>query len=89
MNFPNGIFFNLPHPNAPDFVKGAIGINRDQLMNWLKEQPEKINLDLKVSREGKSYCVVNDWQAPQKTNTPNDYKTDLNDSIDIDDGLPF
>lgn len=61
--FPKGMFFKLPHNNAPDFVKGKMLIRREDAIEYLKsEDSEWISLDLKVSRDGKPYAQVDDWK---------------------------
>jgi hypothetical protein len=81
-NFPKGLFFNLPHNNAPDFVKGAVNIKRDSFIEWLKTQDETVNIDLKISREGKAYAQVNEWK-------PEKQAPKIDDSFDDSGGLPF
>lgn len=71
--FPNGLIFKTPREGAPDFVKGAVSIKREELIEWLKsEQGEWVNLDLKKSKEGKLYFQVNDWKPESKTETVSD-----------------
>jgi len=36
--FAEGIYWNAPHANAPAFVVGRIGIQRDRLVAWLESQ---------------------------------------------------
>ncbi len=60
--FAKGIFFNKPHQNAPDFVKGKIDIKVDELLTFLKEHENAkgyVNLDLKESKGGKLYLELN------------------------------
>ncbi len=69
--FVNGLIVKAPHERAPDFVKCKISIKRKDLGNWLREQSDDwINLDVKVSKEGKWYAEINDWK-PNKQSTPN------------------
>ena len=81
--FVNGLIVKAPSDKAPDFIKCRISIKRKDLGNWLREQNEDwINLDVKVSKDGKWYAEVNGWkpqntpQAPQK-------------APDYDDDVPF
>ena len=47
---------------GPDFVKMKLGINKTQLMNWLKEtDPDEkgfIQVDICESKEGKLYAKI-------------------------------
>jgi hypothetical protein len=36
--FAEGVYWNAPHANAPAFVVGRIGIQRDRLVAWLQSQ---------------------------------------------------
>jgi hypothetical protein len=61
--FVDGLRFWLPREGAPDFVKGALSIDIAKLTNWLNNQTEdKIIIDLKVSRGGKSYAQLNTYK---------------------------
>ncbi len=66
--FPKGMFFNLPKDNAPDFVKGRLSINLQELIEWLTEQEgEKIEIDLLVSgKTGKGYTKVNTYKKDEQ-----------------------
>jgi hypothetical protein len=67
MEFPKGLFANKPHEKAPDFVKAGLNIKRDEFIEWLKGQPESVNLDIKESKDGsKWYASVNDWKQEKK-----------------------
>lgn len=61
--FVDGLLIKAPHEKAPEFVKCSISIKRKDLGNWLRAQTEDwINLDVKVSRDGKWYAEVNTWK---------------------------
>ena len=61
--FLNGLIFKLPNQQAPDFIKGSLSIKRQELIDELsKMSDEWINLDLKVSKEGKAYAQINMWK---------------------------
>ena len=65
--FVNGLIIKPPHDKAPDFVKCAISIKRKDLGNWLREKKDDwINLDVKVSKDGKWYAEVNNWKPNQE-----------------------
>jgi hypothetical protein len=61
--FVDGLFAKPPHERAPDFVKGRLSIKPAQFMDWLNQHVGKewLNLDIKVSKDGKWYCAVNDY----------------------------
>lgn len=61
-DFPKGINFYPPHEKAPDFVKGAITIQRDTMMEWLSQQKDTVRLDVKESKEGKLYLAINTYE---------------------------
>ena len=61
--FVNGLLVKAPHEKAPHFVKCSLSIKRKDFGNWLREKTDEwINVDVKVSREGKWYCEVNNWK---------------------------
>ena len=63
VKFVDGLIVKAPHANAPEFVKCAISIKRKDLGNWLRAQTDDwINVDVKVSRQGKWYASVNDFK---------------------------
>lgn len=67
----NGFYPKPKHENAPDFVIGKLSIRVDQfrefLGDYLKDNPgEWINIDMKVSKNGKGYAVIDNWEpSPQ------------------------
>jgi hypothetical protein len=60
-----GIFWNAPKETQPKWVVGSIGIHRDNLIQWLQEQP--------VSEKGYLYLDV-----AEKRGTPGEYNVALN-----------
>ena len=63
IQFVNGLIIKPPHEKAPDFVKAAISIKREELLTWLRTQTDEwINIDVKESKGGKWYAAVNDWK---------------------------
>lgn len=76
IQFINGLIVKAPNPKAPDFVKASLSIKREELIAWLQaQQGEWINADVKVSRNGKWYCAVNEWKPkddrqPARTSAP-------------------
>ena len=68
-NFPKGIFYKLPHQNAPDFVKGKLSIKVAELIQYLGTiQGEWLNLDIKISKQGKGYLSIDNWKPNQQNN---------------------
>lgn len=90
--FADGIYFNLPSRNAPEFIIGDIAINRDQFMNWLQAQPDKLRLSVKIAKSGKPYVAVNDWQPnsqqPPQQGYPNRQATNRQ-ATNIPQGHPM
>jgi len=67
--FADGVFFNKPHENAPDFVKGSVSFaDVAKAIEFLKkhQQQNKLNLDLLKSREGKLYFKLNTFVPKKK-----------------------
>lgn len=80
--FPKGLYFKEPHSNAPDFVKGQVSIKVEEFKSYLsKVKGEYLNIDLKVSKDGKAYAEVNTFKPEPKAKT--------SEFDDIDSGLPF
>ena len=71
--FPNGMWFNKPHENAPDFVIADINISVDRFIEWLKaqERSEKgyVRITGKRSKDGRYHAELNDWK-PTKNDVP-------------------
>ena len=82
MEFPKGLFANKPNEKAPDFIKAKLNIDREEFIAWLKDQPEKVNIDIRESKDGtKWFAAVNDWKPEKKAE---------NEPEPIGDGdLPF
>ncbi|MBE9515977.1 MAG: hypothetical protein IME93_03250 [Proteobacteria bacterium] len=85
VEFPNGLMVKAPHDRAPDFVKGQISIRREEFITWLQgKSGDWVNLDIKVSKQGKWYAAINDWKpqgnAPQRQSEPSSEKDDFGDS---------
>lgn len=68
--FVNGLIAKAPHDNAPEYVKAKLSIKREELRAWLDTKSEDwINLDVKVSQNGKWYAAVDNWK-PNTNGTP-------------------
>lgn len=63
VRFVDGLLAKKPHEKAPEFVKCALSIRREELAQWLLNQEgEWLSIDVKESRNGKWYCAVNEWK---------------------------
>ena len=56
-----------PKEGKVDFVKCQLSIKKDQFTNWYKKKLENkddewINIDVLVSKQGKWYCVENNFK---------------------------
>ena len=74
IGFADGIFPKAPPPNAPDFVKAQIKIKIDDAIAFLESKRDLgedwIDLEVKVSRAGKWYASVDNWQEDGNENKP-------------------
>jgi hypothetical protein len=67
-DFVGGLYPKPKAPAAPDFVIGKLSINIAQFREWMKDHikahpgEDWLNIDLKVSKAGKGYAVVDDWK---------------------------
>ena len=63
-----GLYPKQKHENAPDFVIGKLSINVVQFREWMKAHLSAnpgldwINIDMKISREGKGYAALDTWK---------------------------
>ena len=90
--FPEGLFFKEPHSNAPDFVKGSVSIKVEDFKKYLsKVKGEWLNIDLKISLDGKAYAQINTFKPDKAKSSPPPKKDVVLDEgfDDMDDDLPF
>jgi len=89
--FIDGLFFNLPHEKAPQFIKGSIAISKAKFLEWLQKEDTNengyIKIDLKISKAGKPYAEVNNWK-PENQAVLNKQIIDINEEINIEE-FPF
>lgn len=88
--FVNGLRCFKPNDSAPNFIKANLVINKKEMSEWLKTQPDEIRIDIKESRDkGTWYSSVNNY-VPRETTTSPSY-SNLSNPITQDDGgdLPF
>ena len=88
--FVDGVWFNNPHPKAPDFVIGSISYKKDVFIEWLQKQTADENgyvkTDVKKAKtEGKNYMELNTWK---KGDTADQSKNQSEEVID-EDSIPF
>ena len=89
--FVNGLIVKAPRDGAPEWLKFSISIKRKDLGNWLREKQEEwINVDVKMSKNGKMYAEVNNWK-PNKDKTNEVVKEPVYGSLedDFNDPIPF
>ena len=87
----DGIYFNPPHENAPDFVLGSISMRPEQFTDWLsRQQPNEkgyVRLSVKRSKAGKIYVALDDYKPKE---TPQRPAQETRDDFDDDDAsIPF
>lgn len=95
--FPEGIYFKKPREGAPAFVKGDISIQPEKLYQWAKQYTNEkgyVNMDLKISKEGKLYLQLNTYGVVKKEEgeaTPQELKADTTTYNDngVDKKIPF
>lgn len=88
IEFPDGLFVNKPHENAPNFVKCNISIDRERFIKFLQSKSDEfVNLDVQEAKStGNWYAKVNNWvPAPRQTTPSNSSPADDK----FDDDVPF
>ena len=90
IEFVNGLIVKEPHQNAPDFVKCAISIKREELIEWLtNREGDWVNIDVKESKGGKWYAAVSHFR-PKQQNAPQETKPGANvPAAEYSDDIPF
>ena len=62
-DFVDGLMAKKPNEKAPDFVKCALSIKREDLITWLTGQTDEwINVQVKESKGGKWYAEGDTWK---------------------------
>lgn len=92
IEFVNGLIVNAPHANAPDFVKCAISIRREDLAEWLSGREEEwINVDVKEAKSGKWYAAVSHFRPKPRDSAPvtQHSAAKANAFVDDDDDIPL
>ena len=86
--FPKGISIKEARKEAPDFVKGDVGINLKQFVEWAKPRLSDggwVNLSLNLSAKGNLYFSFYDKNGESNPTTKTAPKDEL-PSIDLDLG---
>lgn len=93
---PKGVRLFNKHANAPDFVIGSLVITPNDLVSWLKEQPElltdyngakQIRLQILKSKDGNLYAAV-DTYKPGEVKAQQPLSGPVETPADVSD-LPF
>lgn len=67
--FVDGLFVNR-REKAPEFVKASLSFKVEKFISYLKSKANAagyVNTDVLVSRDGKFYAKLNDYQPKQET----------------------
>jgi len=67
--FVDGLFVNR-REKAPEFVKASLSFKVEKFIAYLKSKANAagyVNIDVLVSRDGKFYAKLNDYQPKQET----------------------
>lgn len=65
----NGLFISKPSEKAPEYAIANIGINRQRLAKWLKENENEkgfVNINILESKGGSFYAKLNSWTPSNK-----------------------
>lgn len=75
--FVKGIYWNEPSERSPDFIKGRLSFKVKDAIEYLQEKENEkgyVNVDVKVSRDGRTYLDLNDWTPAPKIETVREEK---------------
>lgn len=65
-DFLSGLVVKAPHAKAPQYVKARLSIKREELVASLQAlEGDWINVEVKESRGGKWYAVIDHWKPEQ------------------------
>ena len=76
IEFVNGIKPKPRESKTPDFVIGEFGINiesfREWMKGWIAANPDKewLNIEMKMSKKGKPYTAVSNYEPKSPVVTP-------------------
>lgn len=64
--FINGLVVKKPSERAPEFIICNLSLKREELIQTLQGmEGEWINVDVKMSKAGKYYAMINDYKKDQ------------------------
>ena len=66
--FAEGLSFNKPHQNAPEWVKGKVSVKVEDFIIFLNKHKNErgyVNVDLKKSQKGIYYFELDQWTKPE------------------------
>jgi hypothetical protein len=87
--FIPGLIVKAPHQRAPEYVRAKLSIKREELLAWLQQQSgDWINADVKVSRNGKWYCAIDEWKPKGKSECRESADSRQQPS-EFEDDIPF
>ena len=90
--FVSGVRMFDRRENQPDFVLGSLVITPDDIMDWVKQNPDKVSeyngkrqvkFQVKRSREGKVYIELDTYGTPGHEKKPSAAKTSNNGIDDL------
>jgi len=90
-----GLYPKPRNERAPDFVIGKGSFNVKQFREWmqayLRENPnaEWINFDMKISKAGKGYAVIDTWKPDQQAPQQQQPAQQSGGMSDMGDDIPF
>ena len=88
-----GMRVDKPRANAPEFVKGRVGINVAQFGQWMTQNADDrgwVNLDLLLSKEGDLYLKHNEYKgASIQSKDRGNYSVQTKTDQPLDDEIPF
>ena len=90
IEFADGFYAKEPHPNAPDFVKAKVSIQRKEFIEWLEKQDDEyINLDiLEAKSTGNWYAKVDRWKPTPSREREKPVREQMRED-GFDDDIPF
>ena len=70
--FPDG-FILKRNANAPEWVVGNLSIKVEEAIKFLTDHQKKgwVNIEMKISKEGKPYCELDTWEPTKQSDAPN------------------
>jgi hypothetical protein len=75
--FIDGMMFELPNQNAPEWVKGKIHVKAKNFFEFAKKHVNErgwLNIDLKKSQKGTYYLQLNTFESNGKKLSGDDWK---------------